>query len=188
MLGMTHSYINVPSDQMKDYAQGYTKQGAPIRLNAGVLSSEAYGVKSSTADMVRFVAANMQTIKIDSKLQRAINETHTGYFRSGEMTQDLIWEQYPYPVELKQVLAGNSDAMIYQATEAIELTPPLPPQANALLNKTGSTNGFASYLAFIPAQKLGIVLLANKNYPIAPRVTAAYQILTRLGSGLSPQN
>jgi beta-lactamase class C len=91
-------------------------------------------------------------------------------------------------VELKQVLAGNSDAMIYQATEATELTPPLPPQANALLNKTGSTNGFASYLAFIPAQKLGIVLLANKNYPIPPRVTAAYQILTRLGSGLSPQN
>ncbi|MFK4444802.1 beta-lactamase class C [Caballeronia udeis] len=188
MLGMTHSYINVPPDQMKDYAQGYTKQGASIRLNAGVLSSEAYGVKSNTADMVRFIAANMQMIKIDSKLQRAIDNTHTGYFRSGEITQDLIWEQYPYPVELKQVLEGNSDKMILQATKATELNPPLQPQANTLINKTGSTNGFSSYLAFVPAQKLGIVILANKSYPIAQRVTAAYQILTQLGSQSSPKN
>ena len=188
MLGMTHSYINVPPDQMKDYAQGYTKQGAPIRLSAGALSSEAYGIKSSTSDMIRFIAANMQMIKIDSVLQRAINETHTGYFRAGEITQDLIWEQYPYPVELKQVLAGNSDAMAYQATKVIELNPPLQPQANALINKTGSTNGFAAYVAFLPAQKLGIVILANKNYPIAPRVTAAYQILTQLGGQLGPEN
>ncbi|SAL23932.1 beta-lactamase [Caballeronia udeis] len=188
MLGMTHSYINVPPDQMKDYAQGYTKQGAPIRLNAGVLSSEAYGVKSNTADMVRFIAANMQMIKIDSKLQRAIDNTHAGYFRSGEITQDLIWEQYPYPVELKQVLEGNSDRMILQATKATELIPPLQPQPNSLIDKTGSTNGFSSYLAFVPAQKLGIVILANKSYPIAQRVTAAYQILTQLGSQSSPRN
>jgi len=100
----------------------------------------------------------------------------------------LIWEQYPYPVELKQVLAGNSDAMAYQATKVIELNPPLQPQANALINKTGSTNGFAAYVAFVPAQKLGIVILANKNYPIAPRVTAAYQILTQLGGQLGPEN
>jgi beta-lactamase class C len=188
MLGMKHSYINVPSDQMKDYAQGYTKQGAPIRLNAGVLSSEAYGVKSSTADMARFVAANMQIIKLDGKLQRAIDNTHTGYYRSGEITQDLIWEQYPYPVELKQVLAGNSDAMLYQATKATELNPPLQPQANVLINKTGTTNGFASYVAFVPAQKLGIVILANRNYPITARVTASYQILNQLGGRPVSQN
>jgi beta-lactamase class C len=188
MLGMKHSYINVPSDQMKDYAQGYTKQGAPIRLNAGVLSSEAYGVKSSTADMARFVAANMQIIKLDGKLQRAIDNTHTGYFRSGEITQDLIWEQYPYPVELKQVLAGNSDAMLYQATKATELNPPLQAQANVLINKTGTTNGFASYVAFVPAKKLGIVILANRNYPITARVTASYQILNQLGGRPVSQN
>jgi beta-lactamase class C len=188
MLGITHSYINVPTDQMKDYAQGYTKQGAPIRLSAGALSSEAYGIKASAPDMIRFVAANMQMIKIDSDLQRAINGTHTGYFKAGEITQDLIWEQYPYPVELKTLLAGNSDTMAYQATKATEIIPPLQPQANALINKTGSTNGFATYVAFVPAQKLGIVMLANKNYPIAQRVTAAYQILTRLGPQAGPKD
>jgi len=186
MLGMTHSYINVPSDQMKDYAQGYTKQGAPIRLSTGVLSSEAYGIKSSTPDLIRFIAANMQMIKIDGELQHAINDTHTGYFRAGEITQDLIWEQYPYPVALKTLLAGNSDAMAYQPTKVAEINPPLQPQANALINKTGSTNGFATYVAFVPAQKLGIVMLANKNFPIAQRVTAAYEILTRLAGLVGP--
>jgi beta-lactamase class C len=180
LLGMKHSFINVPPEQMENYAQGYTRKGAPIRLKAGVLSSEAYGVKASAVDMARFVAINVQAIEIDSKLQRAVDNTRTGYFKSGEITQDLIWEQYPYPVELKQVLAGNSDAMLYQPVPATELNPSLPPQANSFINKTGTTNGFASYVAFIPAQKLGIVILANKNYPIASRVTAAYQILDQL--------
>jgi beta-lactamase class C len=188
MLGLKHSYINVSADQMKDYAQGYTKQGSPIRLNAGILSSEAYGVKTNSADLLRFVSANMQMIRIDDKLQRAIDDTHTGYFSSGELTQDLIWEQYPCPVELKQVLAGNSDAMLYQPTKATELNPPLKPLANAFINKTGTTNGFASYVAFVPAQKLGIVILANKNYPIPARVTAAYRILDQLGDGLGTRH
>ncbi|WP_034295228.1 class C beta-lactamase [Herbaspirillum sp. RV1423] len=179
-LGMMHSYLHVPAAQMAGYAQGYNKNDAPVRLNPGMLSSEAYGVKSNTADMIRFIEANMDTTGLDDKLGRALMNTHTGYFKAGEMTQDLIWEQYPYPTELKQVLAGNSDAFIYQDVKAEALNPPLPPQANVLINKTGSTNGFAVYAAFVPARKIGVVIFANKSYPIAPRVTAAYRILTVL--------
>jgi beta-lactamase class C len=54
-----------------------------------------------------------------------------------------------------------------------------------LLNKTGSTNGFAAYVACVPARRLGVVFLANKNYPIDARVTAAYQILMRLDGDAS---
>jgi beta-lactamase class C len=54
------------------------------------------------------------------------------------------------------------------------------------VNKTGSTNGFGAYAAFLPAQRLGIVLLANRNYPIAARVTAAWQILQAVGSSHPP--
>lgn len=179
-LGMTSSYINVPIDQIRNYAQGYTKQDAPIRVSAGVLAAEAYGVKSGTTDMIRFVDANMQVIQVEPKLQRAITDTHQGYFKSGQLTQDLIWEQYSYPLDLQALLAGNSDTMAYQPTPAIRLNPALPPKANVLINKTGSTNGFAAYVVFIPAKKIGIVMLANKNYPIESRVTAAYQILMQL--------
>jgi beta-lactamase class C len=182
-LGMKSTYINVPPAKLPDYAQGYTKDGAPIRMAPGVLSSEAYGVKTTATDMIRFVEANMDPIKVDDKLQRAIVDTHTGYFKAGPMTQDLIWEQYPYPVTLNTLLNGNSPAMILNATPVVEMKPPQHPRDDVWINKTGSTNGFGAYVAFIPQKRLGIVILANKNFPIDERVSAAYRILTSLANG-----
>jgi beta-lactamase class C len=176
-LGMKSSYVDVPEAKMADYAQGYTEEGAPIRMTVGVLSAETGGIKSTAADMIRFVEANMNLIKLDEKLQRAITDTHTGYFKAGVMTQDLIWEQYPYPVDLKTLLEGNSPAMIFDAMPVTEITPPEEPRKDVLLNKTGSTNGFGAYVAFIPEKLLGVIILANKNYPIDDRVTTAHQIL-----------
>ena len=182
MLGMKHSYIHVPPDQMAHYAQGYTKQGQPVRVSPGVLSSEAYGIKTGSADMIRFVAANMGGLKLDSQLQQAIDATHIGYFNTGEMTQALIWERYPYPLTVKQILAGNADTMAYDAKKVTPLNPPLAQHNAALFNKTGSTNGFASYVAYVPEHKIGVVMLANKNFPIPARVTAAYQIIDQLNA------
>lgn len=179
-LGMQHSYINLPIGKMPDYAQGYTEKDAPIRMTPGVLSSEAYGVRTTAGDMVRFVEANMRLIRVNEKYQRAITDTHIGYFKAGEMTQDLIWEQFAYPVALKTLLQGNSPAMIFDATPVTAIRPPQRPQKDVWINKTGSTNGFAAYVAFIPEKRLGIVLLANKSYPISARVMAAYKILSSL--------
>jgi beta-lactamase class C len=181
-LGMKSSYLDVPAARMADYAQGYTQQNTPVRMTAGVLSSEAYGVRTTAADMLLFVEANMNLIELDGKLQRAITDTHSGYFTAGPMTQDLIWEQYPYPVALQTLLDGNSPAMIFDATPATENKPAQKPRQDVWINKTGSTNGFGAYVAFVPEKRLGVVILANKTYPIADRVTAAYEILTALAN------
>ena len=182
-LGMNSSYINIPEAKMADYAQGYTKEGAAIRMASGVLSSETYGIRATAADLIRFVEANISPIGLDEKLQRAITATHTGYFKAGPMTQDLVWEQYPYPVALKTLLEGNSPEIIFNATPVAELQPPERPRDDVWINKTGSTNGFGAYVAFVPKKRLGIVILANKSYPIADRVTTAYQILMSLADG-----
>jgi beta-lactamase class C len=181
-LGLTSTYINVPESKMADYAQGYTKKDDPARMTAAVLSSEAYGVKTTATDMIRFVEANMKMGKLGEKLQRAITDTHTGYFKAGVMTQDMIWEQYAYPVDLKTLLQGNSYEMINKPTPVTPLTPPLEPRDDVFINKTGSTNGFGGYVAFVPEKKLGIVVLANKNYPNDDRITIAHKILTQLAA------
>jgi beta-lactamase class C len=179
-LGLKNSFIDVPASRKADYAQGYTKDGKPIRMKGGELAPEAYGVKSTASDMLRFLAANMDLLELDASLQRAITDTHTGYFQAGPMTQDLIWEQYPYPVTLKSLLDGNSTAMALDATPVTPIDPPLSPKQDAWLNKTGSTNGFGAYLGFVPEKRTGIVILGNRNFPIADRVTAAHEILTAL--------
>lgn len=96
------------------------------------------------------------------------------------MTQGLGWEMYPWPTDLDRLIAGNSAKMALEANEAARLDPPLPPRKNVLINKTGSTNGFGAYVAFVPAEGIGIVMLANKNYFIPARVKAGHQILTAL--------
>ncbi|MDT3308155.1 class C beta-lactamase [Shewanella vaxholmensis] len=177
-LGMTSSYIQVPSSKMADYAQGYNKQDMPVRVNPGVLADEAYGVKTTATDLLHFVEANMQMHPLAKPLQTALDETHTGYFDVGMMTQDMIWEHYSYPIDLEKILMGHTQEVVFGSTPVKPIVPPLAPQQNVWINKTGSTGGFAAYAAFIPAQKLGIVLLSNKNYPVPPRVTVGYQILT----------
>jgi beta-lactamase class C len=181
LLGLTNTYINVPAAKMGEYAQGYTTDGAPIRMKAGVLWSEAYGIRTTAADLLCFIEANMQMIALDATLQRAIAQTHTGYFQAGVMTQDLIWEEFPYPVSLQALLQGNSAAMLFNATPVSAIVPPERPRNDVWINKTGSTNGFGTYVAFVPRERLGIVILANRSYPIPDRVRLAYRILTQLG-------
>lgn len=180
ILGLTNSYLNVPADKMKSYAQGYNKQDAPVRLQGGVLGNEAYGMKSSSKDLLRFVELNINADKAESTLAKAITDTHVGYFNVGEMTQDLIWEQYPYPASLETLQEGNSNKMAYETQPASPISPPLQSQQSVWINKTGSTNGFGGYVAFVPEKRIGVVILANKNYPNEARVKLAYEILRGL--------
>jgi beta-lactamase class C len=184
-LGMQHTYFDVPRAEAGNYAQGYTTTNAPIRMAPGVLASEEYGIKTTAGDMLRFVEANMGMLQINERLQHAITDTHAGHYRIGAMTQDLIWEQYDYPVELKDLRAGNSDKMLLEANPATRLDPPSQPRDDVLIDKTGTTNGFSTYVAFVPEKKAGVVMLANKRYPIHAQVTAAYAILTRLDDNAS---
>ncbi|MNQ58538.1 Beta-lactamase [compost metagenome] len=179
-LGLKHTYVHVPQDQMALYAQGYNKDGKPVRVGPGALDSEAYGVKTSAADLLGYVDANMKPASLEKPLQQAIALTHSGYYTVGDMTQGLGWEMYRYPITLDRLLEGNSTPMAMQAHEVQWLNPPQAQPQNVLVNKTGSTGGFGAYVAYVPSKDIGIVILANKNYPNAQRVKIAHQVLSAL--------
>ena len=179
-LGLKQTYIRVPASAMPHYAWGYDKTDKPVRVSPDVLDIEAYGVKSNTADMIRYVQLNIDPGQLAAPIRSAIDSTHIGYFQIGEMVQGLGWEQYRSPVTLQRLLNGNSGKMSGESNPATKFATPQPALPGTLFNKTGATRGFGAYVAFVPDKKIGIVMLANKNYPIPERIKAAYAILEQL--------
>lgn len=179
-LGLRHTYLQVPGSAQGLYAQGYDAQNRPVHVGPGPYADQAYGIKTSANDLLRYLRLQMQPAELTPALRKAMAVTQAGYFKVGSMTQGLGWERYAYPVQLNTLIEGNSPQLILQPQATQRLTPPLPAQPAAWYNKTGSTNGFGVYAAFIPSEGKAIALLANRNYPNEARVRAAYKILEKL--------
>ncbi|KNX77444.1 beta-lactamase/D-alanine carboxypeptidase [Pseudomonas sp. 250J] len=179
-LGLKHTYLEVPASARGLYAQGYDANDKPVRVNPGPYAEQAYGIKTSASDLLRYVQLQLQPDTLDPAMRKAIAITQSGYFQVGAMTQGLGWERYPYPVSLDTLLEYNGAKIIRGENPIQALNPALPADPAAWYNKTGATGGFGAYVAFVPSRQMGIVLLANRNYPNEERVRAAQRILSSL--------
>lgn len=181
-MGMSHTYVQVPAAAMGRYAQGYSKLDKPVRVTPAPLDAEAYGLKSTSADLIRWLAIQLQQQPVAPAWQQAIATTQQGYYRTEAFTQAMMWEYYPLAADEAQRVAGNSGARIMNGMPATPVSPPEAAPAQAWYNKTGSTNGFATYAVFIPAQKIAVIMLANKWYPNDDRVRAADKIIRAINN------
>ncbi|AOE41364.1 class C beta-lactamase [Pantoea agglomerans] len=181
-LRLTRTYITVPPSMMLDYAWGY-KNGQPVRVSPGMLDAEAYGVKSTARDMLTFMQANVDPNRLSSGnavLRNAIRTAQARYFKVGTLFQGLGWEIYDWPVTADTLMGDSDNGVALQPRPATLLNPVGPSQIASWVHKTGATNGFGAYIAFIPERNSGVVILANKNYPNPLRIKAAWQILQAL--------
>ena len=176
-LGLKHSYVNVPKTQMQNYAFGYNQENQPIRVNPGPLDAPAYGVKSTLPDMLSFIDANLNPQKYPADIRQAISETHKGFYQVGTMYQALGWEEFSYPAPLQTLLDSNSEQIVMKPNKvtAISKEPSVK-----MFHKTGSTNGFGTYVVFIPKENIGLVMLTNKRIPNEERIKAAYTVLNAI--------
>ncbi|MDC4784676.1 ADC family extended-spectrum class C beta-lactamase [Acinetobacter baumannii] len=176
-LGLKYSYVNVPKTQIQNYAFGYNQENQPIRVNPGPLDAPAYGVKSTLPDMLSFIHANLNPQKYPADIQRAINETHQGRYQVNTMYQALGWEEFSYPATLQTLLDSNSEQIVMKPNKvtAISKEPSVK-----MYHKTGSTNGFGTYVVFIPKENIGLVMLTNKRIPNEERIKAAYAVLNAI--------
>lgn len=87
---------------------------------------------------------------------------------------------YNWPINPQRVVANSDNDIALKPRKVEALLPAQPAIKASWVHKTGTTDGFGAYIVFIPEEKIGIVMLANKNYPNTVRVQAAYDILQAL--------
>lgn len=180
-LGLHNTWIDVPADKANEYAYGYDrKTDQPIRVTPGVLDAEAYGVKSSARDMLQLLDVELGVAKVSPEIAAAVRRTQEGQFQTKMFVQDMIWEQYPWPTSAEAMKAANTYDFILHPQPMKKIDPALPPQKDVVLNKTGSTNGFGGYVAVLPGEGMGIVVLANRNYPNDARISATFDLIKAL--------
>lgn len=178
-LKLNQTFLQVPKASEAQYAWGYN-EGKPVRIGRGVLLDEAGGAKGSVRDVASWVQANLQPEQVSAPvLKAAIARSQQRFAQAGQMYQGLGWEMFDYPVSLS-ALTAMTDPDFVKGRAATIISPPTAAVTSSWVHKTGATNGFGAYAAFIPSRQVGIVMLSNKRYPNAQRVELAYRILEGL--------
>lgn len=144
------------------------------------ISVSLSSVMGATGPPPAVVAPSFNSAQLDRPIRQGVENTHIGYYKVGAMTQGLGWEQYAYPVKLETLLQGNSSKMALESHAVTLIKHPQIASQSTYFNKTGSTNGFGAYAAFVPQHKIGMVMLANTNFPNEARIKATYQAMQQI--------
>ncbi|MFD2249829.1 beta-lactamase class C [Pseudochelatococcus lubricantis] len=184
-LKLEDTFLKVPANRMANYAQGYTRDNAPVRVSPGLFDHEAYGVKTTASDLLRFVEASVNPAGLGSDLETALVAARTGVYRVGSMHQGLGWELYRAPARSAELLQGADPAFVLEPNAVERPEAPVTGAAVGTVSKTGSTLGFGAYALFQPARGTAIVILANRFWANPARIEAAYAILDRIDPGFT---
>jgi beta-lactamase class C len=142
----------MPSELLQETVQGYSDQGMPIGPRGGQQSYYDFPgtgqMFSSTRDLAILVAACLDGNVTDPQLQEAL-----------QMTQR---ETFGVSAKFGQAMAWENVHL-----DGVDI-----------VDKPGGLNNASAYIGFVPARKIGIVLLANRaNFP---HENARYLVLPAL--------
>lgn len=157
-LGMKYTSVNIAHQYRNLVVTGYNKYDQPVDLlNIGV-ETPAGGLKSNTYDLAKYLQA--QISPQSSNFAQALAIVHKNYYclyKDGTY-QQLAWEYHPY------------DDLFTKFQPDINNRNMMPPHklldncqnsTNGFIQKTGNFPGTTSYMAYLPNEKVGVVILSN---------------------------
>jgi len=129
--------------------------------------------------MVRFLDAHLGNLVLDHEIAAALARKRVSAFDTAHYAQAMIWEGYPWPVDASALAAGNAPDMALKPRPITHRAAKILEGA-VYLNKTGSTNGFGSYIAMTPSERIGVVVLANRNIPNRARAETTLKLISQI--------
>ncbi|MFN8771169.1 MAG: serine hydrolase [Neisseriaceae bacterium] len=163
-LNMQSSFFTVPKQLNYLYSQGYTAVGSPSRTADGGLFPGGWAIKTSAKDMAKYLLAAIGLPQTPKTILTANKIAQTGYFKyKSGIDIGLGWRILPLDqnsiMELLKIQPLKPRKKTQTPVEKIDNPTYIE---NALIEKTGATNGFRAYIGVIPDQKTGVVILFNK--------------------------
>lgn len=164
-LNMAPIGVYVPERYQSLSATGYDKQGkkAPSWHNPLLLGSAA--LRTSSIDMLHFLKLAIGLPEAPASLRRAMQLTQTPCVKLPSMKHGLGWQISPsssLPSKTKRNSNGARAQKITPYNRRFD--------GDSLVEKTGTTNGFHAYIAAIPNQKVGIVIMMNRALPSGSKI------------------
>lgn len=161
-IGLQSTYLKIPEDKIDLFAIGHDENNNTVPMRTIVPPLFAAGeLKSTISDMAKYLHAqiNYEALK-NSNLKTAISLTHkiNFCFKHSTTCQELGWQDH----ELNDLQSGTIENTTLEQYE-IERNPADNSERNIFIDKTGAGLGFSSYMAYIPQQKKGVVVLINKT-------------------------
>ena len=148
-LGLEQTHLDVPEAALAQYAQGYGKDDRPGRSRpAGCRRLRGEDQRGRPAALRRCQPAS----GAPGQALGAGARCHSSRLLQGRRHDPGPGlEAYDWPISWKRLQAGNSTPMALQPHRIARLPAPQALEGQRLLNKTGSTNGFGAYVAFVRA-------------------------------------
>jgi beta-lactamase class C len=180
-LQMYSSGLLLSAQEKMKLAQGYSDLGEPVSPTLHMLFPSAGALKSDITDMSHFLRAAVDgsNCNFDIKRGMEIAQTPRAVLPDGVM-QGMAWQ-----------LTSLNDPQLMQSPQNMNFGPLpltwLPPEKQQfdphwLIDKTGATDGFRAYIAVIPAQQKGVVILVNRYVTNGVIVNFGRQLLMQQSS------
>ncbi len=164
-LGMAPIGTQVPAEYQTYRAKGYNRNGDFMPPREQWVFPAAGALKASGKDMQKFLSACLCVPGTPRFIEDAMRLTQTPFASTGDTQQGLAWVVIPLERSGDTWILPKSKSSI-GPTPAVQLNS-LSTRFNprAVIEKTGTIDGFRSYIGIIPIDQSGVVLLANRYPP-----------------------